>query len=432
MKDLPPAPTPPGWKLNTKLLPFLVGLLGLLYALTGYRGWLVFLIGCAGAWLLAFVWTLALQRGLRLERGIHYAWARVGDTLPEELSVTNSSRLPAVWVEVVDESETPADPLRLVTDVEGRASRRRHLLHLFKRRGFYQLGPTRLRTGDPFGIYTLTLSDRHSTSILVTPPQLALTRLRIAPGGWAGDRQRRRQFMEREISDAGTREYLPGDSLRRIHWPASAHTDTLIVRQSEASATRDWWIFVDLEAATQAGSGQDSTLELSIVLAASLATRALREHRRVGLCMAGPGLVWLAPRSGPDQRWQILKALAVAGAGDRSLAQLLAFGHSGRAASRIVITPTTDPGWVAAARQDGFGEKLTVLLVDPLEFGGTTGQERLSRAVAYAGIASTRMPRSLLEAAYASLRPDARRRPAPLEPSQRYLAEGRSPWQSLD
>lgn len=425
--------TPPGngRKLNAPFLPILVGLFAIFYALTGYRGWLIFLIGFAGAWLFAAVWVFTLERGLSIERRIHIAWARVGDSVPEELIVTNTSWLPAIWVEILDELATLVEPIRLVSDVEAHASRRRHPLHLFRRRGEYTLGPTRLRTGDPFGIYTLNLLDRHTSTIMVTPPQLPLEQLWIAPGGWAGDRQQTRRTLEREISAAGVREYMPGDSLKRIHWRASAHNDALIVRQLEAAASGDWWIFVDLETAAQAGSGQDSTLELSIVLAASLASRALREHRRVGLALAGPDLVWLEPRSGPGHTWRMLHALSIAEEGNHSLAKLMALGRPAQSATLITITPTTEPAWVATAGRALRGGRMTALLVDPTEFGGALDQGRLSSALARSGIPHTRMPRALLNEAYSSHGWGSRKRPGILS-SKRYLEKGTAEWQSMD
>lgn len=420
-----------GRQLKAWFLPILVGLFAVLYALTGYHGWLVFLVGFGGAWLVATVWVVSLQRGLSIERRIHFAWARVGDSVPEELVILNTGWLPAVWVEILDKSEAHMDPIRLVSDVEAHASRRRHPVHLFRRRGLYLLGPTCLRTGDPFGIYTLTLLDRHTSTILVTPPQLPLERLAIAPGGWAGDRQQQRRTLEREISDAGVRAYVPGDSLKRIHWRASAHNDTLIVRQLEAATSGDWWIFVDLEATAQAGIGQDSTLELSIVLAASLAARGLREHRRVGLALAGPGLIWLEPRSDPTHHWQMLRSLAAAGPGSRPLAQLLTLGRPGHSASLIVITPTTDPAWVATAERNLRGGRMTALLVDPAEFGSPADQDQVASVLARRGIPHTRMPRSLLNEAYASRGWEGRKRPG-FRTSQRYIEEGRAAWQSMD
>lgn len=420
------------YHFNMPLLPVLVAILAILYILTGYRGWLVFFIGTAGAWLLAVLWVRSLERGLGLERKIHLAWANVGDSVPEQLKVINNSWLPALWVEILDASDTLLEPIRLVSDVAAHTTRTRHPNHLFRRRGLYTLGPTRLRTGDPFGIYTLTLHDQHSSTILVTPPVLPLGQLRIAPGGWAGDQRRRRGVLERDISDAGVRAYVPGDSLRRIHWHASAHYDSLIVRQLEAASSGDWWIFVDLHAPVQAGNGQDSTLELSIVLAASLAVRGLKERRRVGLALAGPKLVWLEPRADLSHLWHILKALSVAETGNRSLADLLAVGRPAQMATLIVITPTPDPAWVAAAGRRRRGGNMMALLVDPTDFGSSVDQDRVAAALTQGGIPYTRMPKSLLEEAYSSFGSGSRKRLGGMEAGKRFLKHGRAGWQDMD
>jgi uncharacterized protein (DUF58 family) len=421
------------WQLNVRLLPVFVVLLAILYALTRYRGWLIFLIGMAGVWLLAFLWVYSLERGLNIQRKVHLAWANVGDSVPEQLMVVNKSRFPAIWVEITDEIDTWVTPIRLVSDVGPRITRRRHPSHLFKRRGLYTLGPTRLRTGDPFGIYSLTLHDQHSSTILVTPPQLPLTQLRIAPGGWAGDRQRRRSVLVREISDVGVRNYVPGDSLRQIHWRASAHHDALIVRQLESATSEDWWIFVDLDATVQAGTGQDSTLELSIVLAASLVTRGMKEHRRVGLAMAGPKLTWLEPRSDPAHRWRILRALAMAEAGDRSLTDLMRLGQgrAAKTATLIVITPTTDPAWVATAGLHGRDSRITSLLVNPEDFDSSLNQSRVVSALARSGIPFTRIPRLLLEEAYPSLHRGDQKPPVGIQTKKRFLQQGSTSWRQM-
>jgi len=421
------------WQLNVRLLPVFVVLLTLLYSLTRYRGWLVFLIGTAGLWLLALLWVYSLERGLSIERKIHLAWANVGDSVPEQLMVVNKSRFPTVWVEITDETNTQVAPIRLVTDVGPRITRRRHPNHLFKRRGVYTLGPTRLRTGDPFGIYSLSLYDHHSSTILVTPPQLPLTQLRIAPGGWAGDHQRRHSALVREISDAGVRNYLPGDSLRQIHWHASAHNDTLIVRQLEAATSEDWWIFVDLDATAQAGTDQDSTLELSIVLAASLVTRGLKEHRRIGLAMVGSKLTWLEPRSDPAHRWRILRALAMAEAGNRSLADLMTLGQ-GRAAQTatlIVITPTTNPAWVATVGLRNHENRMITLLVNPSDFGSHRGQGKVVNALAQSRIPFVSIPGSLLQEAYPSLHWDDKKSSGGFQTRKRYLQQGKNTWQQM-
>ncbi len=418
--------------LNQRLLPILVFILVILYILTGFKGWLVFFIGTAGAWLIAWVWVHSLEQNLHVERKIHLAWATAGESVPEQVTLVNAGWLPAMWLEITDESDSLETPLRMVSDVSQRTTRSRNLSHLFKRRGVYTLGPTKLRCGDPFGIYLLSMIDRNASTILVTPPVVPLSQLRIPFGGWAGDERLRQGSVQRNISDAGLRNYVPGDSLRRIHWRASAHADTLIVRQQEAATSRDWCIYVDLDQESVAGIGQHSTLELSIVLAASLAVRGLREFRRVGLVLAGPKYIWLKPSSDPSQGWRILRALAMAEVGQRSLADLIRQNPVNQTATAIVITSSSNTAWVPAAERHFQGGSTLAILVDPADFGSPVGQQNLISALAYSRIPQISMPGGLLDEAYGIGSPKTSRRIKGGEALKRYLHQGRQVWQSMD
>ena len=203
-----------------------------------------------------------------------------------------------------------------------------------------------------------------------------------------------------------------------------------MVRQLEAAVSGDWWIFVDLDASAQAGSGQDSTLELSIILAASLAERGFKERRRVGLILAGPELVRLEPSSDPAQRWRILRALSVAGAGHRSLADLFQVKRLSQTATRIIITPSSNPSWVASLGRR-HGNDTTAVLVDPTEFGKADSQGRVISALAHNGVPYTRMPRTVLEEAYPHLGQEGARRPGKVESGKRYLKRGKTTWQNM-
>lgn len=417
-------------QLNVWLLPFLAGLFAVLYIISGFRGWLTFFVGLAAVWLLALLWVLSLKKNLRIERHLHLAWATVGDSIQEELILVNEGWLPALWLEISDTSPALSTPVRLVSDIGSRSSRRRYLSHQYKQRGLYTLGPTRLRTSDPFGIYTLTIFDYHSDTILVTPPLLPMNKIWIAPAGWAGDNQPVRSALERVISDAGVRDYQPGDSLRRIHWPASAHFDQLIVRQLAASTSGDWWIFVDLDARVQAGEGQDSTIELIIVVAASLAIRRLKGKQRVGLALSGPDLVWIEPSADLTHSWRILKSLAVARVGETPLADLVRIRHPVQSATMIAVTSSTDPDWIGVTGSRGTGGRF-VALVDPAEFGSPMDQSRVISALALSGIPFHQMSRSLLKDAYPSIRKGIGRPTGDTHPGKRYLKDGRTTWQQM-
>jgi uncharacterized protein (DUF58 family) len=418
----------PEIRLNLRLLPAMAATLAVLYAVTGYDGWLSLCVGLGGAWLLAWVWVRSLAVGLSLQRRVRLAYAAVGESLHEELKLHNRSWLPATWVEIIDQSEMLAEPVRLISDVEAHSIRTRYPIHLAQRRGLYTFGPTLVTTGDPFGVYNLTMRSDDSSSVLVMPPLLAMNWLYVAPGGWIGDLRRSRQALPRQISDAGVRNYQPGDSMRRVHWPASAHHAELMVRQMEALASDDWWLFVDLQQDVQAGAGLDLTLELAIVAAASLAVRGLREHRRVGLVLAGPKVTWLPPRADSSHRWRLMQALATAQPGRRSLADLLAMAgpEAGRAASWLVVTPSLDPAWAGIALRRGRGASLIALLIDPAEFGGGDGSAGLAKALMGQGIDVARLPRSMLAEAYPELGGAGR-----LEPGERYLRRPGAEWQRL-
>jgi uncharacterized protein (DUF58 family) len=134
---------------------------------------------------------------------------------------------------------------------------------------------------------------------------------------------------------------VTGDSLRWVHWRTTARRDQFYVRLFDSTPSSDWWIFLDLERSVQAGTGHANTVEHSVILAASLADRGLRQGRKVGLVAFGEQLVWLPPQEGGEHRWEILRALATVTTGQVSLAELLERIRPSirQRASLVLITP---------------------------------------------------------------------------------------------
>ncbi|RMF38183.1 MAG: hypothetical protein D6759_01330, partial [Chloroflexi bacterium] len=83
--------------LNRRLPPLALGGLVLLMVLLPSRVWLVVLVTLALLLSLAYCWSLALGRGLWLERRLHSTWVQVGDTLEERLALVNTTSFPALW-----------------------------------------------------------------------------------------------------------------------------------------------------------------------------------------------------------------------------------------------------------------------------------------------------------------------------------------------
>jgi uncharacterized protein (DUF58 family) len=361
----------PNVQLKSKLLPMLVGLLCLLQLSDPSPVWTILLVGLGGAWLTGYLWVASLKKSLSLRREIRFGWAQVGDRLEERFTVLNEGLVPALWAEVIDHSDLPGYAISRVTAAGGRSKNQWRTAGLCSQRGVFRLGPTTLKTGDPFGFYRLTLESPASTTLMVMPPVIPLPAIDIASGGRTGEGRPRASAPERTVSAAGVRAYSPGDSLHLIHWKTSARQNDLFIRTLDGTPAGDWWIFLDLDRGVKAGNEWDSTEEYGIILAASLADLRLRSGSPVGLAANGQSMVWLPPKEGDGQRWDILRALALVKAGEHPLAAMLQRNRTdiSQRTSLVIITPNSRTNWVEALLPLMWrGVVPTVLLLNPRSF----------------------------------------------------------------
>jgi uncharacterized protein (DUF58 family) len=337
---------------------------------------------------------------------MRYGWAQVGDQLEERFTITNESYLPGLWLEVEDHSNLPGYTAGRVTSIGASQMMEWKTEGVCTRRGLFNLGPTTLRSGDPLGLCSLELVHPNATVLLVLPPVLPLPAIEIAAGGRVGEgRRSRRAALETTVSVESVREYVPGDPLKAIHWPTSARRDMLYVRQFEHVPSSDWWIFLDLESRVQAGRDFESTEEHGIILAASLANRGLREGHAVGLVTCSPELTWISPQHSSGHLMSILQALALAQPGKIPLASLLEDAQKSvrHGASLIIITPNVQAEWAAPMLQlVKIGITPTVLLIDPVSFGGAQASTGTQALLNDYGIAHNLIQSDLLN------RPEAR------------------------
>lgn len=392
-------------KLNSKTIPILVIMLLLLQLAFPYKGWVILVVGLGGLWGISYLWAHLLARHLHFKREVRFGWAHVGDQLEERFTLTNTSFAPAIWVEIIDRTTMPDYTTSRVTGIGGDSENRWFTKGVCTRRGVFTLGPTTLHTSDPFGLYSVTLQHPDSATLTVTPPVVHLPSIDVAPGGRAGEGRPRPNTFERTVSSSGIRDYVAGDSFRWIHWPSSARHGSLYVRQFDSMPAGDWWIFVDLDQQAQAGEGFASTEEHAVILAASLAHRGLQLGRSVGLVAYSQELIWLPPRSGDAQQQEILRGLALAEAGPHSLTDLLGRTQpaSARTSSLIIITAAADATWLKALLLLlKRGAVATVLLLDPVSFGGSGDSQAAQRLLTDLNITHYLITKDFLD------RPEAR------------------------
>ncbi len=386
-------------KINSWFLPALTAVILIVHLVAPYDGWHILLIGLSGILVISYVWAKSLSLKLDMERKLEFEWVQVGDRIHERFRIYNYGWIPALWVEIWDHSTIPNFGTHQIKAVKPRDWIQWNSTAICTHRGEFSLGPTTLQTSDPFGLFQVTLHYPSTIDLIVLPPVLPLPTMDIVPGGRSGEGAVLTNVIERSVSASSVREYIPGDSLRWIHWPTSARRDQFYVRLFDATPSGDWWILLDMDRTVHFGEELDATEEYAVVLAASLVNQGLRAGQAVGFISYDENLTWLPPLAGEGQRWEIMHALASISLGDRPLQDLLggiapSLGHH---TSLIVITPSIDPGWteelVRLTRQ---GINPTVLLLDPESFGQLADLKAARKVLIDQGIYHTIVTRESL------------------------------------
>jgi uncharacterized protein (DUF58 family) len=359
-------------RIKSRLPLILTGILVLINLFYPSRVWVVLLWAVGGVTALGHYWISRMARGIASRRELRVGWMQVGDRLEERFVIDNTSWLPMLWAEIDDASDLPGYAMGRVASCGGSDTVRWTASAECTRRGVFTLGPWSLHIQDPFGLFSATLGYDETRVIVVYPPVIHLPDI-VLPAGLASGMSRARWRAPTSAIDASqTRTYRPGDPLHQIHWPSTAHKGELIVREPETHISGDLWIVLDLDPMVQAGQDQESTEEYGIILAASLADRALRQNRAVGLVAYGNELTFVPLGKGKGHMWRILRSLATARAGGtQPLANVLRLveRNLGHNTTALVITPSCEPDWLDALLHLSQRSIMpTIVLLDPESF----------------------------------------------------------------
>jgi uncharacterized protein (DUF58 family) len=358
----------------------LAGLLGLWLALlllalsTGWNAIWV-LVYCLGLLVVgSALWANWNVSGLELRRRHRATRVQVGDTLVESVVLEALPGIgqwwPRLWLEVHDASDFPGHHLDGVLSLGPVAHKAWELRSVCTRRGRFKLGPVWVTSGDPFGIFRASRKLTDGTTIVVYPRTVRLPRFGRVPGELPGGSLQgvRVPFSTPNVSSV--REYRPGDAFNRIHWPSTARTTRLMVREFELDPTSDIWIVLDLNADVHVGSGVESTEEYAVTVAASLARHLLDQGRAVGLVSQ---TATLPADRGPRQVERILEVLALVETSSKlTLAAMLGAETSrfARSSTLVIVTSSTAEGWARFCQAlTGRGVHTTAILVEAATFG---------------------------------------------------------------
>jgi len=103
-------------------------------------------------------------------------------------------------------------------------------------------------------------------------------------------------------SEAGeSREYRPGDDVRRMDWPVTARTTVPHVRQTIADRELETWLAVDLSASLDFGTADCLKRDLAVAAAAAVTHLTVRGGNRIGAVVGtGHGAERDRSGSGPN------------------------------------------------------------------------------------------------------------------------------------
>ncbi|MDO8752506.1 MAG: DUF58 domain-containing protein [Anaerolineales bacterium] len=353
--------------------------------------------------MIGWLWTRWSASGLSVQRSSRVLRANVGDVFEERYEVSNDSRIPAAWIEVLNQSTLPfAAGSRLFTFVLSRHRRSYISRTWLTRRGGFPLGPTRISSGDSFGLFSASKFIAPHETLVVFPVIHEIKSFSSPPGLLPGGQVIRRKSYEITPHAAGVRQYVHGDAMKRIHWPTSARRNQLMVKEFEQDPQAEIWLYLDSQKAVHVEMPYQheelpldsmmfvkrpkfnlppSTLEYAVSITASLAHYFIGQHRSVGYVSAGQSFTLHPAERSERQEVKILETLAFVEAnGSLSIAALVAAQASQlpQGSSVILVTPTVRRDILQAV--DDLQMRYlrpAVVLLNAESFGGPRGTEAL-------------------------------------------------------
>jgi uncharacterized repeat protein (TIGR01451 family) len=221
-----------------------------------------------------------------------------GQTVAFNVTVRNRGRLPVAWVLIEDmlpRKAIASRPPRL--DVKGHRlsvamlgprgkKTLNYQLHAAMR-GYYQVGPLVLETGDLFGLHRRFRIMTEPVYIMVYPKVVPLEGYDLASRRPIGEIRLTHRLFEDPTRIAGVRVYQPGDPLNRVNWRATARTGILHSKVYDASTVAGSMIVLDFHQESYPERNEPGRSELAVTTAVALANAVSLMGQPIGLVTNG-------------------------------------------------------------------------------------------------------------------------------------------------
>ena len=326
---------------------------------------------------LGMVWSWVNLRGIEVRLTRTATRGQVGGYLEGRVYITNRTRLPKSWLEVVEYSDLPDYSTGRGLAMIKEQARTWRVQTYLSRRGVFHTGQVDVISQDPFGLFRLKRRFLEPDTYVVLPATEPLPNMDPRLASLPSDSRTTRHWDQITTDVSSVREYSPGDSYRRIHWPYTARMNALMVKEFDIGISAEAWVLLDMNHTSHVGEVPDNTEELAVTIAASVINRLVERAMPVGLAVNGDRDIVYRPDSSPAHLGRLMEVLAqVRAEGNTSLERFLydMRPQLSRFNTLTIITPSVRPDWVPALnslrRQ---GVNISVVLVDPESFGHFTG-----------------------------------------------------------
>jgi len=216
--------------------------------------------------------TLRLERdrvvaGMEVDGAVEVVNASGRPALPAVIDVPVGEGLVEAHVPLMGPRGQYHEPLRIAA------------LH----RGIIDVGPMTLARSDPVGLLRREVSWPDRQTIFVHPVTTNLPATSVGEihdlEGLPSD-----AVVPADLAFHAIREYVPGDSLRHVHWRSTAKVGRLMVREYEESRRSRLAVLLGL---AEGDYLDDDELELAVSVTASLAAQGIRDGRDMYVATSG-------------------------------------------------------------------------------------------------------------------------------------------------
>ncbi len=199
-------------------------------------------------------------RGLTYDCAFSEQEASEGDEIKLVETVSNHKMLPLPWLrselttsmylDFAGSQSLIADDARFVPSFFMMRGYRRTVRSWNVRcvkRGVYEVQKCILLVTDLLGLKTVSHVAEVKTAVTVLPRPLELQTAFTSANRLQGDIIVRRNYLDDPFYRVGVREYSPRDSMRNIHWAATARTGKMMVHNNQQTAEQNLLVILNLQ-----------------------------------------------------------------------------------------------------------------------------------------------------------------------------------------